>query len=144
MALVYTPEPANTCNAPTSFDDFLNVLSGLSLGGPSLIVDCDRQQARRNNASLDLTRREFSLLEYLAVRADQVVSRDELVDTVWAHCDLGSDSRTVDIHIRRLRAKLEDAELISTIRGKGYRFNSSANVAVRAVAHHVSRHALAA
>lgn len=145
MALVYTPETASfAAEAPTSFDDFLSVLSNLTLGGPSLVIDIDRKRAQRNNATLDLTRQEFDLLAHLALNADEAVSRAELVANVWAHRDLGSDSRTVDITVRRLRAKLDDAELISTIRGQGYRFNSSPAVAVRAVSAQLARHALAA
>lgn len=145
MALVYTPECAQSENdAPTSFEDFLTVLSNLPLSGASLVIDCDRKRVQRNGQTLELTRQEVELLVHLAIRVDEVVSRDELFASVWAHRDLDSQSRTVDIHIRRLRAKLDDAELISTVRGKGYRFNSCPAVAVRAVAAQRALHALAA
>lgn len=144
MALVYTPECAAPSAAPTSFDDFLNVLDNLNLGGPTLVIDCDRKRVQRNQVTLKLTRKEYELLEYLALNPDTAVSRDELINTIWAHQNLGSDSRTVDITIRRLRTKLGDPELVSTVRGQGYRFNSSTSVAVRAVSRQLSRHALAA
>lgn len=144
MALVYTPETTCATVTPSSLDDFLNVLAGLSLGVPSLVIDCDRRRVQRNEATLDLTRQEFALLAYLATRADEAVSREELVAHVWANRDLGKDSRTVDITIRRLRVKLNDDELISTVRGQGYRFNSAPHVAVRAVAYQLSCHTLAA
>ena len=69
---------------------------------------------------------------HLAANADRSVTRDELFASVWADADLGSDSRTVDAHIRRLRKKLSILpDLISTVRGEGYRFNSTPSVRVR-------------
>ncbi len=151
MALVYTPECARPAHAdaspndtPTSYEDFLDVLANLTLSGPSLIIDCDRKRVQRNGESLELTRQEIDLLIHLALHTDEVVSRDELFESVWAHRELDAQSRTVDIHIRRLRVKLEDAELISTVRGQGYRFNSSTGISIRAVAAQRGQHTLAA
>ena len=71
-------------------------------------------------------------MAHLAANADRAVTRDELFASVWAHAELGSDSRTVDAHIRRLRKKLSILpDLISTVRGAGYRFNSTPAVRVR-------------
>jgi hypothetical protein len=69
---------------------------------------------------LDLTLTEFRLLAYLAERPGQSVGREELLRGVWGHA-LVARSRTVDTHIRRLRAKMgEDGAMVQTVRGKGY------------------------
>lgn len=69
---------------------------------------------------LDLTLTEFRLLAYLAERSGQSVERSELLRGVWGH-ELVARSRTVDTHIRRLRAKMgEDGGMVQTVRGKGY------------------------
>ena len=79
-----------------------------------------------------LSAKEHDLLAHLAANADRSVTRDELFASVWADSELGSDSRTVDAHIRRLRKKLSILpDLISTVRGEGYRFNSTPSVRVR-------------
>lgn len=73
---------------------------------------------------LDLTYKEFELLRYLVQHPGRVVTRDLLLHEVWGH-DYYGGTRTVDVHIRRLRAKLgpEREALIGTIRGVGYRFD---------------------
>jgi DNA-binding response OmpR family regulator len=72
-----------------------------------------------------MTRKEFAILRYLASRANQVVSRDDLLNEVWGY-DTYPSSRTVDNHVAGLRAKLErDAaqpEHIRTVHGVGYKF----------------------
>ena len=75
---------------------------------------------------LDLTYKEFELLRYLAGHADQVVTRDSLLEDVWGF-DYYGGSRTVDVHVRRLRAKLGTPydSMISTVRNVGYRLDSS-------------------
>lgn len=144
MALVYTPECPQSNDVPTSYDEFLEVLSNLTLTTKSLVIDCDRKRVYRNGVTIDLSRQELELLIHLALHADEVVSRDELFSSVWAHRNLDAQSRTVDIHIRRLRAKLQNEDLIATVRGKGYRFNSSPQISIRAVAAQHALHALAA
>ena len=69
-------------------------------------------------------------MAYLAGHADEIVSREELLESVWYGEGLESQTRTIDAHIRRLRTKLPEADLISTLRGQGYRFNSTPNVRV--------------
>jgi hypothetical protein len=77
------------------------------------VAYCDGQR-------LDLTLTEFRLLAYLAERPGQSVGREELLRGVWGH-ELVARSRTVDTHIRRLRAKMGDAgSMVQTVRGKGY------------------------
>lgn len=77
--------------------------------------------------SLDLTYREFSLLKFFAVHPDRVFTRDEILAEVWGD-DYYGGTRTVDVHVRRLRAKLgKDLEnAINTVRNVGYRFSPDA------------------
>jgi len=88
-------------------------------------VDFRSYEARRNGAPVDMTRKEFAILRYLASRAGEVVSRDDLLNEVWGY-DSYPSSRTVDNHVAGLRAKLErDAsqpEHIKTVHGVGYKF----------------------
>jgi DNA-binding response OmpR family regulator len=71
-----------------------------------------------------LTRKEFTLLEELARNAGRVMTRETLLDRVWGLNYYG-DSRTLDVHIRRLRQKLGSAEIIETVTGIGYRLIGS-------------------
>ena len=73
--------------------------------------------------SLDLTFKEFELLKYLAQHPGRVFSREQLLQEVWGY-DYYGGTRTVDVHVRRLRAKLgtEHEQLIGTVRNVGYRF----------------------
>jgi DNA-binding response OmpR family regulator len=79
---------------------------------------------RRSGEEVSLTRTEFLLLRELAARPGWVFSRSRLLESVWEYDYLG-DSRLVDVHIRRLRAKIErnpsEPELIVTVRGLGYK-----------------------
>lgn len=87
-----------------------------------LEIDLARQRAARNGRRLDLTPKEFSLLSLLARRAGQVVTRTEISEQVW-DMNFDSDTNVVDVHVRRLRAKLDDPfplKLIRTVRGAGY------------------------
>jgi len=67
-----------------------------------------------------LTQREFDLLDYLVTRAGQVVTRDELLESVWGFMSPG-ETRTVEVHIAQLRKKLGHPDLIETVRGLGYK-----------------------
>jgi DNA-binding response OmpR family regulator len=90
--------------------------------GP-LVVDNDREEAFLDGAPLDLTATEFRILEMLAANVGRVVSRDALLARVWGYA--AADTRTVDMHVFRLRRKIEkDPEnpgLIHTVRGRGFR-----------------------
>ena len=79
--------------------------------------------ARLDGRNLDLTFKEFELLKYLAQHPGRVFSRQQLVQEVWGY-DYFGGTRTVDVHVRRLRAKLgpEHEALIGTVRNVGYRF----------------------
>ena len=87
-----------------------------------LIVDEDSYQVRLRGRPLDLTFREFELLKALASAPDRVFTRDLLLQEVWGY-DYFGGSRTVDVHVRRLRAKLgpEYESMIATVRGVGYK-----------------------
>lgn len=90
-----------------------------------LVLDLSKYEVRKNGEVLDLTVREFELLKYLAVRQEQVVSREALLSDVWGYEHFG-DIRTVDVTVRRLREKIEDEssepKYIKTKRGVGYYF----------------------
>jgi DNA-binding response OmpR family regulator len=89
--------------------------------GP-LTLDQARREARIEGTELTLTTREFELLYFLARHPGRVFSRDELLSKVWGY-DYSGETRTVDVHVRRLRAKLgERADLIATVTGAGYKF----------------------
>ncbi len=87
-----------------------------------LVVDEDSYQVRLRGDPLDLTYKEFELLKTLAAHPNRVFTRELLLQEVWGY-DYFGGSRTVDVHIRRLRAKLgpEYEALIATVRGVGYK-----------------------
>ena len=92
-----------------------------------LTIDTNKRQVYKNNAKIRLTGMEFSLLELLVGKSGQAFSRAEILQEVWGYTpERHVDTRVVDVHISRLRAKLEDdpsnPELILTARGTGYLF----------------------
>jgi two-component system alkaline phosphatase synthesis response regulator PhoP len=88
-----------------------------------LVIDPTQAEVYLSGQSLELTFREYELLRFLVEHPGRVFSRDELLKAVWGYDYFGGD-RTVDVHIRRLRSKIEDAEhsFIDTLRNMGYRF----------------------
>ncbi|MBP1627564.1 MAG: two component transcriptional regulator, winged helix family [Holophagaceae bacterium] len=91
--------------------------------GP-ITVDLDAHVARVEGEPMDLTRREFELLAYFLQNPRRVLSREKILQQVWGLEYLG-ESRTIDAHVRRVRAKLgEAANLIETVVGVGYRLGS--------------------
>lgn len=90
-----------------------------------LVVDESSYTARLRNRPLDLTFKEFELLKFLAQHPGRVFTRAQLLQEVWGY-DFYGGTRTVDVHVRRLRAKLgpEFEHLIGTVRNVGYRFVS--------------------
>jgi DNA-binding response OmpR family regulator len=90
--------------------------------GP-LILNLETYQAAIGGKPLDLTYMEYELLKFLATHPGKVFTRETLLSRVWGYEYYGG-ARTVDVHVRRLRAKLgeEHAALISTVRSVGYRF----------------------
>lgn len=91
----------------------------------SITLDLDARNAFRNDVLTDLTAKEFDLIEFLMRNPNHVYSREALLDTIWTY-EYRSDIRTVDVHIRRLREKLEDnpavPQYIMTKWGVGYYF----------------------
>jgi two-component system response regulator RegX3 len=90
-----------------------------------VVVDPDKHEVIVRGEKVDMPLKEFELLYLLVENAGRVVTRETIIDRVWGHGYVG-DTKTVDVHIRRLRAKVEPdlahPSLITTIRGLGYRF----------------------
>ncbi len=89
----------------------------------NIVIDEAGYSAKVNGVQLDLTYTEFELLKYLAQHPGRVFSRQQLLSDVWGY-DYFGGTRTVDVHVRRLRAKLgpEHESVIGTVRNVGYRF----------------------
>jgi two-component system response regulator RegX3 len=97
----------------------------ISLGN-TVQIDTENLTGRSGSESLAFTRREIEILSYLAAHSDRPVPREELLTKVWGYArDIGIETRTVDIHIAKLRRKIEanpkEPENLITVRGAGYR-----------------------
>ena len=90
---------------------------------PNLAINQSKHTAIYHGQALELPRKEFELLHFFASHPNQVFTRDQLLDQIWGYEFVG-DTRTVDVHIKRLREKLNknDAWVIKTIWGVGYKF----------------------
>ncbi len=90
-----------------------------------LVIDQERFEVLVDGERQELTPKEFELLRFMALEPGRVFSRDHLLEKIWGY-DFAGDSRTVDVHIRHLRQKLEKyqgmPQYIETVRGVGYRF----------------------
>ncbi|MCX6445328.1 MAG: response regulator transcription factor, partial [Actinobacteria bacterium] len=88
-----------------------------------VVIDENSYSARIKGRALDLTFKEFELLKYLAQHPGRVFTRSQLLQEIWGY-DYFGGTRTVDVHIRRLRSKLgpEFEAIIGTVRNVGYRF----------------------
>lgn len=95
----------------------------LSHGG--LVIDLDRYEVTLDGAKVDLTYKEYELLKFLAQNPGRVFTREALLRSVWEY-DYFGGTRTVDVHIRRLRSKIDDVRhrFIDTVWNVGYRFRS--------------------
>jgi len=95
------------------------------INSENILLDDVRHRVFRDGREIEMTNREFELLKHLMTHPGVAFSRDELLDRVWGY-DYGGETRTVDVHIRQLRRKLEkndaDPILIETVRGRGYRW----------------------
>jgi two-component system alkaline phosphatase synthesis response regulator PhoP len=89
----------------------------------NLMIDLARREVTLDNKTLTLTFTEYELLVFLAANSGRVFTREALLNKIWGYDYYGGD-RTVDVHIRRLRAKIEWGKnpFIETVRGTGYRF----------------------
>ena len=110
-AIVRRLHPPSTLPDELRFDD--------------VVVDFRRYEARKGAQRVEMTRKEFGLLRYLAARPGEVVRRDELLDEVWDYRNYPT-TRTVDNHVLSLRAKLEETPAeprhLLTVHGVGYKF----------------------
>lgn len=98
-----------------------------------LTLDLGRKKLRIDGETAGLTYREFELLQFLVLREGRTVTRAEIIDALWSDADHEvPNERTIDVHVRRLRAKLgEYGEVVRTVRGGGYRFDRHADVVIR-------------
>lgn len=93
------------------------------ISASGVVIDEASYSAKVRGRPLDLTYKEFELLRFLATHPSRVFTREQLLSEVWGY-DYFGGTRTVDVHVRRLRAKLGDQEsVIGTVRNVGYRFN---------------------
>ncbi len=101
--------------------------AGTELRVGDLVIDEATYTARLRRRTLELTYKEFELLKYLAQHAGRVFTRAQLLQEVWGY-DFFGGTRTVDVHVRRLRAKLgpEHEQMIGTVRNVGYKFERPA------------------
>ena len=110
----YTAVPEPQAAAPQKYHD------------PHLEVDFTREQVSLDSRDLVLTKKEYELLALLVRNAGEIVSRDTLLWRVWGY-SREIRTRTLDVHIRRLRKALEEHgfdRFVQTVRGSGYRFSS--------------------
>ncbi|MHA7175385.1 winged helix-turn-helix transcriptional regulator [Arthrobacter sp. Sr24] len=100
--------------------------SNQEIHAAGIVIDEDSYTARVHGTVLNLTYKEFELLKYLAQHPGRVFTRAQLLNEVWGY-DYYGGTRTVDVHVRRLRAKLgsEHESLIGTVRNVGYRLSDS-------------------
>ena len=88
-------------------------------------LDAEKKQLNfPDGSSEELSEREVELLSYFLKNIGRTLSRDELIQNVWRLNPKHTQTRTVDMHVARLREKLRDADLLKTVRGKGYLFES--------------------
>lgn len=104
-------------------DAFVN--QGGSISAGPVVIDVERHQVSINGENIALPLKEFELLEFLVRNSGRVLTRTQLIDRVWGS-DYFGDTKTLDVHVKRLRAKIEtdpaNPVFIQTIRGLGYKF----------------------
>ena len=104
---------------------------------PGGVADLARCEIRftNNHERVELSEKEIELLRYLATNPDRAITREELLSSVWRIDPRGAETRTIDMHVARLREKLRDdpadPKIILTVRGKGYSFAPTANGKVK-------------
>ncbi|MBJ2120862.1 winged helix-turn-helix transcriptional regulator [Arthrobacter sp. MSA 4-2] len=96
-----------------------------------VLIDLSRREVHLDGQALNLTFKEFELLNYLVENGARTVCREELLSGLWRNADEVPNERTIDVHIRRLRSKLGRlANTVRTVRGQGYRFYDHPEVIV--------------
>jgi DNA-binding response OmpR family regulator len=116
-AVLRRSESARVAGAPLDKNDFLEA--------GDIAVDLNKHEVRKGGVSVELNPKEFELLVLLLGNRGQVISRDQILRKVWGYDYIGND-RTVDVHIRWMRRKLEsdpdNPRYLVTVRGYGYKF----------------------
>jgi DNA-binding response OmpR family regulator len=99
----------------------------VQLGG--IRFDAQQLTAEAGGRTVEITRREMELVAYFNRHAGRIVTRGELLTEVWHYADAGIETRTVDIHMLKLRRKIAELtgeeRLIATVRGEGYRLDAT-------------------
>lgn len=97
-----------------------------------VLIDLSRKRVVINGETPPLTYKEFELLQHLVLREGVTVDRAAIIDTLWAASDVDRpNTRTIDVHVRRLRSKIEPFDsVVRTVRGIGYRFDRHADVTI--------------
>lgn len=103
-----------------------------ALGNAGVLIDISRKRVLLNDEPAALTFKEFELLQFLVLHKGLTVTRDEVIKALWRADDTDiPNERTIDVHVRRLRAKLGDYEdIVRTVRGEGYRYDAHPDVRV--------------
>jgi DNA-binding winged helix-turn-helix (wHTH) protein len=100
-------------------------------GRPGLVIDAGRHLVRVDGETLNLARKEFEILHYLVQHRDRAVGREELLEALWPNPHPMPAERTIDVHIRRLRAKLDRfRDTVRTVQGQGYLFHEHPDITV--------------
>lgn len=112
----------------TNYDSNTTLSPNRSIRFDTLSVNWDQRSVVKKNSKINLTRVEFRLLELLFENSGKILSRSVILNNIWGYTpERDVDTRIVDVHISRLRSKLEDnsrkPDFILTVRGKGYVFN---------------------
>ena len=117
-------EPLTGSSEASSIPSAATTAERISSG--SIVLDDTRHRVFKNGRELEMTHREYELLKFLMLHRGVAYSRDDLLNYVWGY-EYSGETRTVDVHIRQLRRKIEEddanPQLIETVRGRGYRFS---------------------
>lgn len=99
---------------------------------PGVTIDISRKRVLINAEAAPLTYKEFELLQFLVLREGVTVDRADIIDSLWSASDVDRpNNRTIDVHVRRLRSKIEPFDdIVRTVRGIGYRFDRHADVTI--------------
>lgn len=127
----------NALGDPTAAEGRAEVVAPLSpresrtTQSAGVLIDLSRREVMLDGSVLNLTYKEFELLNYLVENGSRTVGRGELISSLWSDADETPNERTIDVHIRRLRSKLGRlANTVRTVRGQGYRFYDHPEVIV--------------
>jgi DNA-binding winged helix-turn-helix (wHTH) protein len=125
--------------SPGARPELPQVLAPVPTGRPGLVIDAGRREVELDGEPVNLTYKEFELLYYLVEHHDRTVGREELLDRLWPNTDQVPGGRTVDVHIRRLRTKLDRfSGTVGTVHGEGYRFHEHPEITIwTAPQHHL-------